>query len=76
MTMTGTVRFFNSAKGFGFIGPDEGEQDVFVHVSALKSAGIETLGEHQRVSFETENDKHGRGPQAVNLAIIDDAPQQ
>jgi len=48
----GTVKFFNSAKGFGFIQPESGEKDVFVHVSAVDSAGMGTLTEGQRVSYE------------------------
>ena len=48
----GTVKFFNSAKGFGFIAPENGEKDVFVHVSAVERAGMDTLKEGQRVSFD------------------------
>ena len=48
----GTVKFFNSAKGFGFIAPEGGDKDVFVHVSALTNAGMDTLSEGQRVSFD------------------------
>ena len=54
----GTVKFFNAQKGYGFIQPDGGGMDVFVHASALERAGITTLSEGQRVSFELE---HGRG---------------
>jgi cold shock protein len=67
MPTTGTVKFFNSEKGYGFIKPDEGGQDVFVHVSAVTSSGLGTLNEGQRVSFEIEPDKRGKGPKAVNL---------
>jgi CspA family cold shock protein len=63
---TGTVKFFNSAKGFGFIQPDDGSKDVFVHISAVERAGLGTLSEHQKVSFEVEKDKNGK-PAAVNL---------
>jgi len=62
---TGTVKFFNATKGFGFITPDGGGKDVFVHVSAVERAGMRTLNEGQRVSFDTEAD--ARGPKAVNL---------
>jgi CspA family cold shock protein len=65
--MNGTVKFFNSAKGFGFIEPDDGGKDVFVHVSALEAAGIRALKEGDRVSFELEDDRRGRGKQAGKL---------
>jgi CspA family cold shock protein len=67
MPTVGTVKFFNSEKGYGFIKPDSGGQDVFVHVSAVMSSGLGTLNEGQRVSFEIEPDKRGKGPKAVNL---------
>ena len=62
---TGTVKFFNATKGFGFISPEGGGKDVFVHISAVEKAGWRSLHEGQRVSFETEAD--ARGPKAVNL---------
>jgi CspA family cold shock protein len=62
---TGTVKFFNATKGFGFISPEGGGKDVFVHVSAVERAGLHTLNEGQRVSFDTEAD--ARGAKAVNL---------
>jgi len=62
---TGTVKFFNATKGFGFISPEGGGKDVFVHISAVEHAGWRTLNEGQRVSFETEAD--ARGPKAINL---------
>jgi len=68
MPISGTVKFFNSAKGYGFITPDDGSRDVFVHVSAVTRAGLGTLNEGQRVSFEVEDDNRGKGPKAVNLA--------
>lgn len=67
MRQTGTVKFFNGEKGFGFIKPDDGGKDVFVHVSAVQRSGMTQLTEGSRVSFETEPDKHGKGPKAVNL---------
>lgn len=67
MRQTGTVKFFNSEKGFGFIRPDDGGNDVFVHVTAVERSGIGTLGEGMRISFETEPDKRGKGPKAVQL---------
>lgn len=58
MTMTiGTVKWFNGQKGFGFIQPDDGGNDVFVHISAVERAGLSGLGEGQKVSFEAKTDK-------------------
>ena len=54
---TGTVKWFNSQKGYGFIQPDDGTKDVFVHVSAVEKAGLRGLNEGQKVSFELERDK-------------------
>ena len=68
--MNGTVKFFNSAKGFGFIEPDEGGKDIFVHASALEAAGIRALNEGDRVSFVLEDDRRGRGKQAAQLKKI------
>ncbi len=67
MPMSGTVKFFNNDKGYGFIRPDDGSRDVFVHVSAVTSSGLGTLNEGQRVTFDVEPDKRGKGPKAVNL---------
>ena len=67
MRQSGTVKFYNSQKGFGFIKPDDGGKDVFVHVTAVESSGINSLDEGMRISFETEPDKRGKGPKAVNL---------
>ena len=68
--MNGTVKFFNAAKGFGFIEPDDGGKDVFVHASALEAAGIRSLNEGDRVSFVLEDDRRGRGKQASQLKKI------
>jgi CspA family cold shock protein len=62
----GTVKFFNTTKGFGFITPETGGKDVFVHISALERSGMSSLGEGQRVSFDLERDRQGRDS-AVNL---------
>jgi CspA family cold shock protein len=67
MRQSGTVKFFNQQKGFGFITPDGGGKDVFVHVTAVERSGMRDLNEGSRVSFDTEPDKHGKGPKAVNL---------
>ena len=69
MAETGIVKFFNADKGFGFIKPDSGQSDIFVHISALKDSGLEYLEENQKVSFETEPDRRDKGPKAVNLSI-------
>ena len=64
---TGTVKFFNATKGFGFISPEGGGKDVFVHVSAVEKAGMRGLNEGQRVSFEIQPD--AKGSKAVNLQV-------
>jgi CspA family cold shock protein len=69
MAMTGTVKFFNGERGYGFIKPDDGGRDVFVHITAVERAGLKDLTEGQRISFEVEPDKKGKGPKAVNLVI-------
>ena len=69
MAMTGTVKFFNAERGYGFIKPDDGGRDVFVHVTAVERAGLKSLTEGQRISFDVEPDKKGQGPKAVNLVI-------
>lgn len=67
MRQSGTVKFYNAQKGYGFIKPDDGGNDVFVHVTAVERSGINNLDEGMRISFETEPDKRGKGPKAVNL---------
>jgi len=67
MRQSGTVKFYNAQKGYGFIKPDDGGKDVFVHVTAVERSGINNLDEGMRISFETEPDKRGKGPKAVNL---------
>ena len=68
MSQTGTVKFFNMDKGFGFVTPDDGGKDVFVHISAVQASGMDTLQENQKINFETEEDMRGKGPKAVNLS--------
>ena len=68
--MNGTVKFFNTAKGFGFIQPDDGGKDIFVHATALEAAGIRFLNEGDKVSFVPEDDRKGRGKQAGQLKKI------
>jgi CspA family cold shock protein len=65
---TGTVKWFNSVKGYGFIEPAEGGPDVFVHISAVERAGLDTLREGQGLSYDTETGKDGRRS-AVNLKV-------
>ncbi len=62
---TGTVNFFNTARGFGFISPDDGGKDVFVHITEVERAMMTSLTEGQKVSFEVQ--QNTRGPKAVNL---------
>ena len=64
----GTVKFFNSSKGFGFISPEGGGKDVFVHATAVEMAGMRTLAEGQKVSFDIQPD--AKGAKAVNLQAV------
>ena len=65
---TGTVKWFNSTKGFGFIAPDTGGKDVFVHISAVERAGLRDLADNQKVTFDIEPGRDGR-ESAVNIAL-------
>ena len=64
----GTVKWFNKTKGYGFITPEDGGKDVFVHITAVEGAGLGTLTEGQRVTFEVVDDR--RGPKAVDLTSV------
>lgn len=66
MAITGTVKFFNNEKGFGFIQPEDGSADAFVHISAVERAGMNSLEQNQRVQYELETGRNGR-TSAVNL---------
>jgi CspA family cold shock protein len=66
MAITGTVKFFNADKGYGFIAPETGGNDAFVHISAVERAGMVTLQQNQRVTYELEEDRRGK-MSAVNL---------
>lgn len=72
MSQTGTVKFFNHSRGFGFITPDDGGKDVFVHITALEQSGLPALDEGAKVTFETEPDRRGKGPQAVNVHLAEE----
>jgi CspA family cold shock protein len=66
---SGTVKFYNGNKGFGFIQPSDGSRDVFVHATALERAGISSLAEGQKVEFDLEQDQKGRSS-AANLRLL------
>ncbi len=67
---TGTVKFFNANKGFGFIQPEDGSKDAFVHISAVESAGLRSLSEGQKVSYDLQQGKNGKSS-AENLKLVD-----
>jgi len=67
---TGTVKFFNASKGFGFIEPEDGSKDAFVHISAVERAGLSTLNEGQKVSYELEPGRDGKSS-AENISVVD-----
>jgi len=68
-TFTGTVKFFNTTKGFGFISPEGGDKDAFVHISAVQRSGIDGLYEGDKVSFDLESGRDGK-VSAVNLTLL------
>lgn len=68
--MNGTVKFFNPTKGFGFIEPEDGSKDAFVHISAVERAGLTSLHEGQKVSYELQPGQNGKSS-AENLSVID-----
>ena len=69
MRVNGTVKFFNQARGFGFIAPSDGGKDVFVHATMLEKSGVPSIDEGDTLSFEIEDDPRGRGKQAANLQL-------
>ncbi len=69
MSTSGTVKFFNTEKGYGFIAPDDGGKDVFVHITALQQSGIQSLDQGDKVAFDIEDDPRGRGKQAANVQV-------
>ncbi len=66
----GTVKWFNTAKGYGFIAPDDGSKDAFVHISAVERAGLSSLAEGQQVQYELQTGQNGK-TSAENLSIVD-----
>jgi cold shock protein len=70
MHVTGTLKFYNAAKGYGFVQPDDGSKDVFVHATALEAAGIQSLNEGDKISFVLEDDRRGRGKQAGQIEKV------
>ena len=70
MAKQGTVKFFNTDKGYGFIQPDDGSSDSFVHISAVQAAGMDTLNNNQRLNYEVEMGRNGK-ESAVNLSSAD-----
>ena len=69
-SITGTVKFFNADKGYGFVAPDTGGADAFVHITAVERAGTATLNQNQRISYDLEQDRRGK-TSAVNLQPVD-----
>lgn len=68
-TFTGTVKFFNSTKGFGFISPDDGGKDAFVHISAVERSGLQGLYENDKVTYDVEKGRDGK-ESATNLTLL------
>ena len=69
MSNKGIVKFYNTARGYGFIAPEGGGKDVFVHATALERSGVPPLNEGDKVSFDIEDDPRGRGKQATNIEL-------
>ena len=69
MAINGTVKFFNHSRGFGFIAPEDGSKDVFVHATALEASGIPAVDEGDKVTFEVADDPRGRGKNAIDVKL-------
>ena len=69
MRVNGTVKFFNHSRGFGFVSPDDGGKDVFIHATALEQAGVPSVDEGDKLTFEIADDQRGRGKQAANVQL-------
>jgi CspA family cold shock protein len=70
MPITGTVKFFHDSKGYGFIAPEDGGQDAFVHITAVERAGLRTLTQNQKVSYDLEQDQRGK-MKAINIQAVE-----
>jgi CspA family cold shock protein len=70
MRRNGTVKFFNTTRGFGFITPEDGGKDIFLHASALERGGLQMPNEGDKITFEVEDDRRGRGPQATAVEYV------
>ena len=69
MSVKGTIKFFNHSRGFGFVAPEDGGKDVFVHVTALERSGVPAVNEGDTITFDIEDDPRGRGKQATNIQL-------
>jgi len=69
MPLNGTVKFFNHSRGFGFIAPEDGSKDIFVHATALEASGVPSIDEGDKVTFEVADDPRGRGKNAINITL-------
>jgi CspA family cold shock protein len=69
MPVKGTVKFFNHSRGFGFVAPEDGSKDVFLHVTALERSGVPAVNEGDTITFDIEDDPRGRGKQATNVQL-------
>jgi cold shock protein len=70
MRMSGRVKYYNAAKGYGFVTPNDGGKDIFLHVTAVQKSHIVRVTEGLELSFELQNDTRGRGPQAIKLELV------
>lgn len=69
MSTKGTIKFFNHSRGFGFVAPEDGSKDVFLHVTALERSGVPAVNEGDTITFDIEDDPRGRGKQATNIQL-------
>ncbi len=69
MSIKGTIKFFNHSRGFGFVAPEDGSKDVFLHVTALERSGVPAVNEGDTITFDVEDDPRGRGKQATNIQL-------
>ncbi len=69
MPVKGTIKFFNHSRGFGFVAPEDGGKDVFLHATALERSGVPAVNEGDTITFDIEDDPRGRGKQATNIQL-------